>query len=85
MKNLILIAIFFASLTACQSDTSKKNQGSETQTTMPMMNDSMAHMQSDTMMHVHTYSCPMHPEVTSQKEGDKCPKCGMELVHHDSK
>ena len=26
-----------------------------------------------------TYSCPMHPEVTSDKTG-KCPKCGMDLV-----
>ncbi|MEO7905592.1 MAG: heavy metal-binding domain-containing protein [Saprospiraceae bacterium] len=26
-----------------------------------------------------TYTCPMHPEVTSTKSG-KCPKCGIELV-----
>ncbi|MDB5023551.1 MAG: hypothetical protein JWP78_1306 [Mucilaginibacter sp.] len=25
------------------------------------------------------YTCPMHPEVLSDKPG-KCPKCGMELV-----
>jgi hypothetical protein len=25
------------------------------------------------------YTCPMHPEVTSDKPG-KCPQCGMELV-----
>jgi heavy metal-binding protein len=25
------------------------------------------------------YSCPMHPEVTSDKPG-KCPKCGMTLI-----
>ncbi len=25
------------------------------------------------------YSCPMHPEVTSEKES-KCSKCGMDLV-----
>jgi hypothetical protein len=25
------------------------------------------------------YTCPMHPEVTSDKPG-KCPKCGMNLV-----
>ena len=26
-----------------------------------------------------TYTCPMHPEVQSDKPG-KCPKCGMTLV-----
>ncbi len=26
-----------------------------------------------------TYTCPMHPEVTSDKPG-QCPKCGMNLV-----
>jgi len=35
--------------------------------------------------HVHhgmnmTYACPMHPEVTSSKSGQECPKCGMTLV-----
>ena len=25
------------------------------------------------------YTCPMHPEVTSDKPG-QCPKCGMDLV-----
>ncbi|HEX2897276.1 MAG TPA: efflux RND transporter periplasmic adaptor subunit [candidate division Zixibacteria bacterium] len=29
------------------------------------------------------YSCPMHPEVTSDKPGT-CPKCNMFLVHKDS-
>lgn len=32
--------------------------------------------------HVHTYACPMHPEVQGQ-EGDKCSKCGMPLEHMD--
>jgi cytochrome oxidase Cu insertion factor (SCO1/SenC/PrrC family) len=31
------------------------------------------------------YSCPMHPDVTSKKKGQKCPKCGMDLrpVKHE--
>ena len=28
---------------------------------------------------LETYACPMHPDVTSDKEG-KCSKCGMALV-----
>ena len=26
-----------------------------------------------------SYSCPMHPDITSDKPG-KCPKCGMDLI-----
>ncbi len=28
------------------------------------------------------YTCPMHPEITSDKPG-QCPKCGMDLVLKD--
>ncbi len=31
-----------------------------------------------------TYTCPMHPEITSDKPGD-CPKCGMELESKENK
>lgn len=30
------------------------------------------------------YVCPMHPEVTADQPGQRCPKCGMELVPRDS-
>ena len=32
----------------------------------------------DTTQHTVLYSCPMHPNVTSDKAG-KCPQCGMDL------
>jgi transcription initiation factor IIE alpha subunit len=32
----------------------------------------------DTTQHVALYTCPMHPNVTSDKPG-KCPQCGMDL------
>ena len=30
------------------------------------------------------YTCPMHPEVKSNKPGS-CPKCGMDLVKKENK
>jgi Heavy metal binding domain len=46
-----------------------------------MCNDKMKKMETKKTkkMAVMNYSCPMHPEVTSDKPG-KCPKCGMDLV-----
>lgn len=32
--------------------------------------------------HVHTYACPMHPEMQGH-EGEKCNICGMPLEHMD--
>jgi len=39
--------------------------------------------QSDQPIAKGNYTCPMHPEVTSDHPGD-CPKCGMDLVLADS-
>jgi histidinol phosphatase-like enzyme len=45
-----------------------------------MMNNSMKSSTTKKMKNMATvYTCPMHPEVTSDKAG-KCPKCGMALV-----
>ncbi len=47
-----------------------------------MMNKDMKNsteMKAEKKKMTMTYTCPMHPEVTSDKAG-KCPKCGMDLV-----
>jgi len=36
-------------------------------------------VKKDSTQHMAMYTCPMHPDVTSDKPG-KCPKCGMALV-----
>ena len=41
--------------------------------------DSAKHNMSKQQADKMKYSCPMHPEVTSDKPG-KCSKCGMDLV-----
>ena len=71
------MALAFAGFIACNSDASKQNQKEETKTATPTLPDNTA-VKTDTMQ-AQTYVCPMHPEVTSTKAGDKCPKCGMAL------
>jgi len=37
------------------------------------------HINKEAAPAMQKYTCPMHPEVVSNKPG-KCPKCGMDLV-----
>ena len=79
MKKSLIVVLMLTSFMACKTDTSKQNQGAETKATTT---ETKAEVKADTL-HVHTYVCPMHPEVKSEKEGDKCPKCGMALERRD--
>ncbi len=65
MKKLILVSVFsvFVSLMFFACSSSPKSS------------PSMEQKSEKTTV----YTCPMHPEVTSDKEGT-CPKCGMTLV-----
>ena len=70
-KKPMLILFAALSMAACNS---KQTAGETTETT------GMEH--ADDHGHVHTYACPMHPDVQGH-EGEKCSKCGMPLEHMD--
>lgn len=66
MKTLIISTIAAAALfiSACNTNSASETKSIDTS--------------SAPLAHV-TYTCPMHPEVISDKPG-KCPKCNMNLV-----
>jgi hypothetical protein len=59
-----------ASRAACPTMRGPMAPASVTPATQPAAASQPAHV---------TYTCPMHPEVVSDKPGT-CPKCGMQLV-----
>ena len=79
MKNILLVALFTASLMACNTDTAKQNTGTDTKANTPTAPEIKAEVKVDSLSTV-TYVCPMDPEITSTKAGEKCSKCGMDLV-----
>lgn len=48
---------------------------------MKTVSPAKAQVSNQSQVHT-TYTCPMHPEIVSDKPG-KCPKCGMELVEKE--
>ena len=91
MKNILLALSLFAAVmvTGCnKTEKSTENQGasSETttsETTRPAHGEPGHNHETDHGQIAAVYSCPMHPEVTSDKPGS-CPKCGMDLVKEDA-
>lgn len=63
---IALVLITTISFAACGGGSSESKANADTS----------AH---DGMTAAVQYTCPMHPEVISDKPG-KCPKCGMDLV-----
>ncbi len=76
MRTNINITLAFIALiwTACDNAPSKSSGADMKDST-----STATHMGNTTPAASITYTCPMHPEVISDKPG-KCPKCGMELV-----
>jgi Cu(I)/Ag(I) efflux system membrane fusion protein len=67
---VILVSAMMFFVAACNSNTSRSgNQKGTESTEQPIAEGN--------------YTCPMHPEVTSDHPGE-CPKCGMALVEVDS-
>ncbi|MEP7238904.1 MAG: heavy metal-binding domain-containing protein, partial [Ferruginibacter sp.] len=51
---------------------------------MPGMKMPMKKKETTQQTQKVTYTCPMHPEIHSDKPGN-CPKCGMKLVKEKPK
>ena len=81
MKKLLFLGLALASLTASVTACSEKKEatGSTTATTTTAPDTTATPAGAGTQMAVTAYTCPMHPEVLSDKPGS-CPKCGMDLV-----
>lgn len=62
MKRLIILMLMIASVTAIFAQKAKQTTSKKDSSTIT----------------IASYTCPMHPEVTSTKPG-KCAKCGMDL------
>ena len=68
------------------SQTENTAKGSESMQHGEMRHGGMQGMQHEGMKteeHGEIYTCPMHPQIKSDKPG-KCPICGMTLVKKES-
>lgn len=75
MNKKIISALFLMVAVAILSC---KNSENKTNATNADSVKTSATAPQDSTSHKASYTCPMHPEVTSDKP-TQCPKCGMDL------
>jgi hypothetical protein len=68
MKKLVIYLIVLLAATACRQPV-KTTKSEKTKVVVPARSATQ-------------YTCPMHPDVLSNKPG-VCPKCGMDLVEKE--
>ena len=95
MKNILVALSLFAAIMVSGCNKSEKTTDnhestSETPTSettspteRPAHGEAGHNHETDHGQVAAAYSCPMHPEVTSDKPGT-CPKCGMDLEKTDA-
>jgi uncharacterized paraquat-inducible protein A len=75
LKNVVIMMLFLGLGLLFFSGCNQQEKTQEAATESPMNQEKAG----ETQEHAISYTCPMHPDVKSDKPG-KCPKCGMELV-----
>jgi len=75
MMRLVTLALALVLLSACDSRPSDSKPAAPEKSSSPAAATEPAPATQPAVV----YTCPMHPEVVSDKPGT-CPKCGMDLV-----
>ena len=77
-----MLALTGALLVGCGQSTTQENQAQESGGKDTNSHHDHGGASEKAHAGTHVYSCPMHPEVTSDSPGE-CSKCGMALDHTD--
>jgi hypothetical protein len=80
MKNLFIAAVAVMLFTACKDGKNGNNADGDLIEPTPV--DTTSAMGTTSRTEEAVFVCPMHPEVIGS-QGEKCPKCGMDLAPKD--